>query len=494
LGTSSVRANCAFQVCLVTLLSYLASNALADHVHGVRLGAFQSETQANLAKQQIPEIAPVTYVVPNPDSTTSPVALVAGKFVSKSEAWIYKRAVESDAPQSTQPISVIEVEAQGITTSTKIPVRKPFDLNDLSTQAMAQADDVQRHLSALELLTTQTAPSTIWAKSPAAMTKQELREAGLRGDKNTTAVLALERLLAEYPNDSDNKRFKLRLARRVMTKDKQRSLSLLQEVSDAGTSEEKAIAKLYTCYWHSQNSSDTLALEQFKQLANDREVPLAVRRDAMRSAAGIAHRLKDYPTAWLAFEQIELAGGDPAVVADARVELAGLAFELAGSGKGDYADVREFCDRVLDAPDSPKDKKATAAMMRMESYFMDGETSQALTEVNAVLSEYADVEREHASSLIWEGRILAKLERFSEAEGVFNQVMQLQISAKDKFANREPRADAARWLVLLAKRKGESATAQQYVNLLMQEFPDAPETAEARAILGETVAAPSNRR
>ena len=85
----------------------------------------------------------------------------------------------------------------------------------------------------------------------------------------------------------------------------------------------------------------------------------------MQRAASILHSQQRFPEAWLAFSQIAETADTPATEAQARVELAGLAFELVTRGKCNWEDVRAYAAQAVAVRDAPMRQKATAELMHL---------------------------------------------------------------------------------------------------------------------------------
>src|SRR5205814_1608905 len=131
--------------------------------------------------------------------------------------------------------------------------------------------------------------------------------------------------------------------------------------------------------------------DSFFNTSNDVSLPPSVRREAMKLAAASSHALHRYSEAWLAYEQIRDNAADATSSAEAAIQLAGLAYELAGCGKGDWDSVGQMCLAAEDNPGASHKDKATAALMHLETLYEQGKYIEALAEIQEFYSSFSDV-------------------------------------------------------------------------------------------------------
>jgi hypothetical protein len=209
-----------------------------------------------------------------------------------------------------------------------------------------------------------------------------------------------------------------------------------------------------------------------------------MRREAMRRAAGVAHLQRDYPNAWLAFRQIEQCSRNGETVAEARMQRAGLAYELVLNGKGSWDEFRALCKSVENIPNVSRKTLATARLMRLESFFFDKNCYDGLAEAEAFCQDYRDITREYYVGLVWNGIYLHLLGFDERACELLGQVMAAEIPAGEKFAGLEPGARAAVWLAYIADQTGDTATRDRCRTVLQERYPDSAEARHAVTMFG----------
>jgi tetratricopeptide (TPR) repeat protein len=298
------------------------------------------------------------------------------------------------------------------------------------------------------------------------------------------AIDALVRYLGKAPQQHADTA-KIMLGRHLLrAKRFQEAETVLSEVASGTTGTKQAEAELALAYVTYFSGDRKKALEEFRAVAADDDAPPQVRLDAMRRAAGIAHLQLDYPNAWLAFSELEAAAPNDAMRAEARLQLAGLALELAGRAKGRYYEVIPLCEAVTSLPEAPRELKATAELIHLESLFFLGEKEYALNEAEAFIREYPDAPRERTSARVWKGVILTQLSRESEAAPVLEALLEEDLTADHKFGGHEPKAMAALWLARIETTRGDREKRDEYLNLIVREYPGTREAREAMQILG----------
>ena len=483
---------------LILLLTPIVSVTHSATVYSLEAGAYPTESEAKARQEKLQQQMGPVVVREMTESKSVRYEVLVGEFATESRAWVY-RAKSDD--RVTSGWRIVKWESQEtFLPPPQLPVEKPFNLEKLPVRAGATSAtlttslaDYQASHTVSALLTAVglgvgVAPTdTLLAKPAAQMTKDELFSVG-RDATSDVAVPALERFLSEYPNDAAANSARIRLARRLMARREfDRVEALFERVKATGSYEQKYLAALFQVYGRSRRDGQAASLEQYRALANDAAAPPGVRWDAMRRVAGTAHAIKDYPTAWLAFEQIAETSPDPAAAAEARMGLAGLAFELTGRGKGQWDEVRQYCDEVTSDPNAPRNVRATAALMHLETRFNETAYEQMLKEIEKLLASYSDSVRETSMALIWKGIGLIRLDRLAESEEVFKTLLRMEIPDNEKFANKEPHAKAAYWLAWLAMQKRDNAARDQHLRYLRDNYPNTRDWRDAQKLYAEKV-------
>jgi hypothetical protein len=291
--------------------------------------------------------------------------------------------------------------------------------------------------------------------------------------------------LEEFPADAKSNRARLCLAR-VLGRgaDFNRADALLSEVMAHGDGVERTMAVFLLAHQRYNMGRREESAELFRTLANKEELPAELRLTSMRRYAGIAHGKQDYPVAWLAFEQIAATGHDESSEMEARMQLAGLAFELVGRAKGTWPEVRFLCQSIISAPDSPQHLRATASLMHLETLFEEERWPEALQEAQAMSVQFQECVREYYMARVWEGITLHKLNRAEEAMFILGLVADSTIPKSEKFAGVEPAARAALWLAHVARQNGDSERFNHALEVLRTRYPDSEEARRASDAFG----------
>lgn len=323
--------------------------------------------------------------------------------------------------------------------------------------------------------------------APSALSRQELVLVGMHAPTNPKGVPALERYLEVHPDEPEANSVRLRLVRRILARKNTQlqAEALLDAVIEEGSPDEVHLARYLKSYVKLKWEDPAISYNAFMEFARDATAPVSLRRDAMRRAAGAAHVARDYPNAWLAFEQIEGSATDPEEKAEARVQLAGLAFELADSGKGTWEEVREICGRVALVEDAPRRHIATAELIRLETYFKQGNYVQTVNLVDGFLEEYADISREAATAQYWKGIAHFRLQQVQLAKATFEAIMAMDLGAEDLFGGEDPIASSALWRGFIAKGEDDFETVNACGSVIL-ERGNPKVIADAERLLGLT--------
>jgi hypothetical protein len=314
----------------------------------------------------------------------------------------------------------------------------------------------------------------------------QLLQTGLSAAKHPFGgVQPLEEFLKRYSDDPAADKARLRLARVYgRGSNPGRSDALIKKVLRDGSSKAHQVARFISAHGLVNRHQMAEAYEAFRSIANDGSFPGAVREQAMWRAAACAHSLQRYPEAYLCYEYLAENLGNAASVAEAKVQLAGLMFELVLRSKGSWDEVRKVCRSVADDENVPRPKRATAELMFLESYYEQHQYARAVALADKYIADYGDVKRETYIATVWKGLCLYNLNRVDEAKVPLEQVAAADIPSNEKFGNSEPSARAAIWLAHIADKQGNPVERQRWANHLKTQYPDGPETRALPAVLG----------
>lgn len=176
--------------------------------------------------------------------------------------------------------------------------------------------------------------------------------------------------------------------------------------------------------------------------------------------------------------------------------MAGLAIELAGRGKGTLAEGRALAERAAAMPGIAKRDRATALLMRLETLFNEGRHEDVLSKIDGYLAEFSDVRREWLTARVLKGTALMQRGDAAGARAVFEAVAaEDNVTSRDMFGSRDPRARALGYLCQLCVRHGDTQGYKTYMQDLTQRFPDSSDRADAMAFHDEqeTLRTLSNR-
>lgn len=468
-----------------SLFSAPQVKAEAGRKYAVEVGAFPDQAAASAAAASFDPVAPRIEVVPD----VLPYRLRFGNFESFAEAWVVREKTRSaaDDPQ-------ILVESGDEATTTSAAFFHPFDLSSAGERGPLSKGAPFAHVR-IEAAVSPT--PTILAKNVSEMTLDELISTASQDEVYLQQTAALRRLLADHPENHQINRIKLRLSRKEMAlKDYTAADALLSQVEAEGTPAEAAAARYLKAYVKLHREGSRHCFDDFAAVVADPALPDEARLDAMRRAAGSAHAAKNHVEAWLAFDQLDKWARDSDTLAEAKMQKAGLAYEIAGLQvlswdditSDTWSEVRAACRAVRDVPGAPTKSVATADLMHMETWFWQKEYIQALDEAEDLIAlSAADSQsrREYNEARSWKAIFLAKLGRKSEAKPLFEEIMQWEIAESDRFAGRHPKAIAALWLAWYAFAEKDTEAERHYLRLLRNDYASYPQVEQAREMFGE---------
>lgn len=448
----------------------------AQRMYSIQVGAYSTIEEAQQACSGFSDTCSPTFTTTRNDSTGYEQKVWMGHFSSYAEAWVYKTQL---GPEVAPGNFIVSWDYDGRPLQTnQFPLQHPFQTDGL----VGQANNVPGHWD-LAGMTWVEPVNSEWLSAPVeSLNRDQLLAVGLGASGESTARPALERFVELYSGDAESNRIRLRLARIVGRVEFAATDQLLNVVVDSGTPEQCGAARLLSAYSYYYRKDYAGSYERFREAANNPAHAPTLRRDAMRRAAAVAHKLHRYPEAWLAFGQIEESAADVSEAAEARMQRAGLALELVGRGKGRWEEARALCASVTAMPGVPRGVQATAALMHFETYYHENRLAEALDGAVGFMELYPDCTREYRVAQAWRGIILAQLHRLDEALVILEEAASTPIDAKDTFAGLAPRARAALWLAWVADLKGNHVLRDQWVQFLEAEYPQSPETSKARGL------------
>jgi tetratricopeptide (TPR) repeat protein len=448
----------------------------AQRMYSIQAGAYPTLEAAEQARAAFSEACSPTFIATVNDSTGYEQKVRMGHFATYADAWVYKTQL---SPEAAPGGFIVSWDYDGRPLQpNQFPIPKPFQSDDLIGQTLKSPDHWE-----LAGMTWADPVDPQWVSAPVeSLQRDELLAVGLGTSEGPACLAALERFLEVHPADAQCHRVRLRLARMVGRGDFARADLLLGEVLDSGSAEQCGAARLLSAYSHYYRKDYAGAYERFCLAANNPDHAPTLRRDAMRRAAAIAHKLHRYPEAWLAFQQIEQAAADAAEAAEARMQKSGLAVELVGRGKGRWEEARALCASVVTMPGVPRRIQSTAALMHLETYYHENRLTDALDGAISFMELYPDCTREYRVAQVWRGIILAQLHQFNEALVILQDAASTPIAVQDTFAGLAPRARAALWLAWVADLQGDQPLRDQWVQFLETEYPETPETSKAHSL------------
>lgn len=463
---------------LLLLLAFGQSTASATTttVYCIRAAAYASAQQAEDARAAYAQTCSPVFVRETTDGAGTTYNVCVGNFRWYAEAWAYQAKLGSWLPSDNQIIQC-DWESQPIMPPV-LPLEMPFQTDGMS---VGDPLNIVEYLANGGFNEIPEPSASTMSADPATLNRDQLLLVGMSAPRHLPeGIRALERFLAAFPTDPEINRAKLTLARVLgRGSDFNRAEALLSEVGANADPVERVMVRYLSAYEKYAKKQFPESYEAFREFASDRAVPPRLRLDAMRRAAGIAYRLRDYPNAWLTFAQIvECAPGTP-TAADAQVQLAGIAFELVGRGHGSWDDVAVLCRQAEDNSAASKRDRSTAALMHLEQLYERGRYSEALAEAQVFCETYSDVPREYYLARLWEGIFLYKLGLVSQAQTSLENLVGQTIPSGEKFAGVEPRARALIWLAWICHEQKNIASRDRWLKVLSTEFPNTDENRRA---------------
>lgn len=458
----------------ILALGMLPFTASALEVHSVQIGVFGDAAQAEQARVAAAESCFPAFVQEDTSGGTAAYKVLVGHFPYFAEAWVCMKNLLGQGLYPGSSVATWEWDGRALEQS-RLPVDLPFNTDGLVAGSGVAAD---AHWVAVGLAGLPEPDAALLAKPVADMTQAEFLQVGLAATDKAVAVPALQRLIAESPTVPELNRARLRLARLTGVSDAAGAAPLLAAVRSAGTNEEKALCDLVDAYILSSQKKRPESMAAFKALANNPALAPSLRLEAMERFARHAHALRDYPTAWLAFEQLEASAPGGATAAVARMQRAACAFELVGHAKGTWDEARRLCQSVETIDGAPVEPRATARLMFAETFYHQKNYDRTVEEADRLVADFPTIARERVTAMYWKARSLEELHRVDEALTVYAVIETDSILPTELFPALNAKAKGLFHQARLLSRKGDETAAQAAAAKLLERYPD---TLEARA-------------
>ncbi|MCC5878206.1 MAG: SPOR domain-containing protein [Candidatus Sumerlaeia bacterium] len=481
-----------------------------DPVYSIQVSASGTEEGAQAHYDElIEDIYPVHLFSTTHVETNFPHRVAIGSFDYFAEAWVYRTRLDSERFEGAYIIELPENlagnERQRGLSSMSLPIERVFDLegmvpelapseaseiegDNLKSSAMkggaVSEEDVENIRRGIGISQLQVVSESVREKSVTSLSREELLEVGVH-DRNPRGVPALERFIAENPEDPEVNHARMRLARRLMGRgDFVGVNSLLEAVAGDGSAAEVSMARQLQAYSHMHEKGSSQSVEQWRELANDRTHPRSLRLEAMRNAAGAAHSARWFPTAWLAFRDIEGVSDEAQATSEARMQLVGLALELANRDIGSMEEVERLAQSLKDLPDVTKEAMARSELMRLESILFRNDYERVLEEADAFLEEYSEYRKEYACVTVLKGAAMVMLRDFPDAEAILLDATEMELGGRDLFANTDQRATALSWLAYSRLLQGDVQGRIEFLQALEESYSHTLDWERAKAFHG----------
>lgn len=489
-GSCVTHLLCRSHLLCSTALILLVSEAAADRVYSVQLGAFPTVTEAEERLAQTGPYQVISQIRAEQTSGGETLhRVLLGRYRYYAEAWILREQVG----RQLVPDAFIRTWDTQDTPTTLAELERLLPFTGAETAAEPPEEGVSRTSSAAraleqlmleaEMPTTVSVSAEVLAKEPEAMKRNELLDVGFGATSETLSKECLRHFTTKHEADTSAPAAHLKLAHKLLREGKYDELRPhLEEGRSRGNPAQQRLARHIEAYCCVAEKKTSTAMALLRGLAEDPEYPNRLRREAMRAFCGVAHKAKEYDRAWLGFAQVAATAADPEEKLEARMQLAGLAYELVLNGKGTWDEVLELCGQVITAPDVPRRVKATASLMHMEAQHYMKNLDTALAEAEAILAQYPDQRREYLTALAWRGAILFDLRRLDEAQAVFESLLTEAIGPADLFADFHPRARALGFLAYIAAVRKDAGKLSFYTESLRAEFPASRELSQVLSL------------
>lgn len=461
-------------LCLLFCITTAGADSPVGTLHSIQVGAFHTESEANEHASAVEAewgASPV-HVIENPDNPSFRYRVALGNFPYLGEAWVYRNLLPEEAFPGAF-IAVWEWDGRNLEPAS-LPLDLPFSVEGLQpAQELSTPAPSYQVPGDGELISNVTASSDLDE-----LDAEELLTVGFHTTNNPLGREALLEFLDDPTGTEAALAASARLVRRAfggqLFEMADEHIGLLR---DSGVAEYEALGEWLAAYSVYYQGGD--ALDAFLKLASDEGLPPSIRYDGLRMAAGIAHSQRNYPLAYVAFEQLERLNPDSATAVEARMQRVGFLFELVGREIGSWSEVRAKAESVEEMSGPETDSQATARLMYLETYFMEDNLRPVIREADRLVEDFPDVTREVHAAKYWKARALQKLLRHDEATAIFNDLADSGLSSSEVFPALDVRAKSLYHLGRIHRRTGNNHAAQAAETRLLNDYPD---SAEARLL------------
>ncbi len=473
----SIYHRCCF---LVSVLLSLVSSVIAAERYTIQIGAYETAAAAEAAALSAEAYADPVHVFEG--EGTHPWKVTLGEFEFYAGAWAVKEKL--NRPELTGCF-IARRDIARPQRNEQLPVDEPFTLNGFPDRPRNRVpiEELQplEYMRSVGLESNERLPAELSGAALASLDNDQLYRVGVSDSDNARGISALQTFISNAPTDPRVNRARLRLAKRLMrTDDFTQIEQVLTTVEGEQNEELTPVCGFLRAYVVLKRDGKSAAIDDFAAVAGDMTVPAALRRDAMRRVARAMHSTGDPAGAWLAFERILESAPDRSTQAWARMQMAGLAIELAGRGKGTLAEGRELAERAAAMPGIAKRDRATALLMRLETLFNERRYEGLPLQIDAYLAEFSDIRRECLTARVLKGTTLLQTGDEVGARAVFEAVAaEENVAARDMFGSEDQRARALGYLCQLCVRHGDEQGYTTYMGELTQRFPGSRHRTEA---------------
>lgn len=218
------------------------------------------------------------------------------------------------------------------------------------------------------------------------------------------------------------------------------------------------------------------------------------RHEAMWLLARVYHAAGWRLAAYRAYSDLGEACQSKSDLARALCERVGLVLELAESGKGCYADVRQAAAEALPqisaAPGQCRKMRAVIELMRVESLYYDKQYPVAASEIEKYMAEYAshpECSREVNLMSVWQAQTFREIGRRLEAKAILASLVDSGIRAEDCFPNMNIEVLSALFLGEMGVEDRNVPETNKWVGYLATKYPDRADAANLVRLRNERI-------
>lgn len=465
----SIYARCCILVCLLGSC-FLPSLSHSARIHSICLGSFETAAQADLFLHENNMDKGSLYCLHCDDPIYSYV-LLYGYYDTTAEAW----AMLQTSFDSAKGLYSWEWDGRPLVKTdplldTKRIAKESFSLPLTMPEFWASLIPQK----AKEMIDNGYNPES---DSLSELGYEQLLSIGFYSKDKTRSSEALLSCLETNNDSPESIAIRLYLARSYMTLKKfDNAKALIEDVSQCSEDLERSAAQLlggYLLYYQGDIDS---AYHQFISCVSDVSCPSLICYDALRMAAGCAHKNKDYASSILAYISLERSQAPESVRHEAHMQRCGLMFELVSRGIGDWDEVRRELNRV-ESYCSLSQTNATARLMFVETYFNERNYTRAQQEAIRLILDYPDISREYICALYWLARSQQKLGQIELAIDSFKDVLTETQSKPDVvfFPAFNVNLKSLRMLNRIFAHRGDIASSLVFEQTLISQAPKSSE-------------------